>query len=100
MLDKMVIKHCAPTLAGLKTGDIFNYIFENYQEAQNTIDQLNSCLNQKGVYMEVLFEREKSLLVYVYRKNKLSCDFSCPMIKNFLKEQGYTSTDIETALDV
>ncbi|MBN7773415.1 DUF3793 family protein [Clostridium aminobutyricum] len=98
MLEKMVIEHCAPTLAGLKTGDLFNYNFEDYQNAQESIRQLSGLLNKRGIYLEVLFEREKSLLIYVYRENKLSSDLSCPMIREFLENQGYNSTDIKTAL--
>ena len=32
MSEKHIVQNCAPTLAGLKTGNIFQYPYENKQE--------------------------------------------------------------------
>lgn len=29
MLEKYLVEHCAPTLASLKTANLFNYSFDN-----------------------------------------------------------------------
>lgn len=98
MLEKMVIEHCAPTLAGLKTGDLFNYTFSEYGIARNSIQKLSKVLNKRGIYVEELCKRERSVLLYVYRRNKLLVDLSCPMVREFLEEQGYCLADTQDAL--
>ena len=32
MPDEMIIRHCAPTLAGMKTGNMFTYHFKDASE--------------------------------------------------------------------
>ena len=32
MLEKSVIKHCSPTLASIKTGNLFTYKYESEEE--------------------------------------------------------------------
>lgn len=89
MLEKLIIEQCAPTLANLKTGEIVNFRFKDKNKAKEEVNLLNEKLAAKGVNIEILVEREKSLLLYVYRKERLKCDLSCPLVRNFLKNQGY-----------
>ena len=54
MFDSMLIKHCSPTLAGLKTAGLFNFRFCSEQEAQQTLSLWNRNLNPKGVCIRIL----------------------------------------------
>ncbi|QHI71821.1 DUF3793 family protein [Aminipila terrae] len=99
MLEKLIIENCAPTLANLKTGEIVNYKFKKYQKAKDDIYRLNRKMQLKGVSIEILAEREKSFLLYVYRGKRLICDLSCPIAKKLLEMQGYFSEDITGAIN-
>lgn len=100
MLEKLIIEKCAPTLANLKTGEIVNYRFENIKSCQKNVRLLNDKLELRGVNVEILQKREKSVLLYVYRKNRLAHDLSCPMARSLLKKQGYTGTDADKAIQM
>ncbi|MGN0712072.1 MAG: DUF3793 family protein [Anaerovoracaceae bacterium] len=98
MLEKLIIENCAPTLANLKTGEIVNFKFENIEKAREEVRTLDRILESRGVNLEILKEREKSLLLYVYRKNRLQHDLSCPMARSFLEQQGYKHGKIENTV--
>ena len=95
-LEKVVIETCATTLANLKTGEIVNFKFEDLEQARKDVAVLNDSLAGKGVTLEILKERNDSLMLYVYRKNRLACDLACPKARSFLEQQGYNLDNIET----
>lgn len=41
MSDEFIIRHCSPTLAGLKTGNLFNCPFQDKEELLLSIRSLN-----------------------------------------------------------
>ena len=49
MSDEMIIRHCSPTLAGLKTGNIFSCPYSNKKELFCAVRSLNQRLVPKGV---------------------------------------------------
>ena len=49
MSEELVIRHCAPTLAGMKTGSMFSCMFETKDEMRDTIRRLNRIFFQKEV---------------------------------------------------
>ena len=67
MLEKYLIRHCSPTLASLKTANLFNVPFETEEDLENQIHSWNACLTDKGVSLTILRVRRKNALVYVYR---------------------------------
>ena len=44
MSDEMIIRHCSPTLAGLKTGNIFSCPYSNNKELFCAVRSLNQRL--------------------------------------------------------
>lgn len=44
MSDEMIIRHCSPTLAGLKTGNIFSCPYSNKKELFCAVRSLNQRL--------------------------------------------------------
>ena len=54
MLEQKMIEHCSPTLAGLKTANIFNYRFSSIDILLEEIQAENQKLNRKGVFIEIL----------------------------------------------
>lgn len=95
MCENLIIKHCAPTLAGLKTGSLFNCSFNDFLHLQDQIVKWNGVLNPKGVQMNLLRHTEDKALIYVYRPKKLAHDIEHDEVKDFLLVNGYISCDAE-----
>lgn len=89
MSEEALILHCSPTLAGLKTGNIFSADFENKETLYNEIRNLNHLLHKKGLRVLPLRCQNQRALIYLYRPAKLKADFQCCEVCRILKEQGY-----------
>ena len=89
MFDSMLIKHCSPTLAGLKTAGLFNFRFCSEQEAQQTLSLWNRNLNPKGVCIRILKMNSCRALIYVYRRTLLGRLLADERIQAFLAPYGY-----------
>lgn len=48
MLEKSVIEHCSPTLASIKTGNLFTYKYESEEELWKSVEDFNECVREKG----------------------------------------------------
>lgn len=89
-IEREIIKECSPTLAGLKTGNLFNYKYKDIAQFRKELADINRKLNLKGVYVTFLKRNEKSALLYVFRPDRLENDLSQPEAQNVLKAFGYT----------
>ncbi len=94
----LILQYCAPTLAGIKMGNLFSYKYNSFTELTEHVAQKNTLLNQKGVYFEVLKTNGTKALVYVYRKRQLQERLSCPNVRHFLQKNGYSSLSIGDCL--
>ena len=100
MPTEMIVRHCAPTLAGLKVGNLFSYRYEDSKELHETIRERNASLNKKGVYFVLVKEENGMALVYVYRRKQLEKILADPEIQSFLMKYGYFAFDIDSCLKV
>ncbi len=91
MIDEMVIRHCAPTLAGLKTANMFNCDYETEEEMKQEIRFLNRRLSGKGIFAVPLRYSKRSALIYICRPDKLRADLTDSKAKHILETQGYGS---------
>ena len=74
MLEWKIIEHCSPTLAGLKTANIFNYRFSSTDSLLEEIQAENQKLNQKGVFIEVLkIKLKTSSEIKILKLSNLLC---------------------------
>ena len=48
MSEEMIIQHCAPTLAGMKTGNLLPVLIRQKKELQKEIRHLNSSAGLQG----------------------------------------------------
>ncbi len=100
MSTELIIKHCSPTLAGLKIGNLFSCNYNDYNELNNTMGFFNGLLNCKGVYLVVLRCAGGRALIYVYRKNRVESILKDVKVQNFLALYGYSDFSLEACLDL
>ena len=98
MSEETIIKHCAPTLAGLKTGSLFTALYESERQLEEDLARLNRILNEKGLRVIRLRARAGRALIYVYRPGKLKQDLSAEAAASILKECGYKEPVSENCL--
>lgn len=98
MSEALLIRHCAPTLAGIKPGNLFNIEIHCEPELAHTLQTFNADLNPKGVYVTCLRYRHARALLYVYRPRLLMDDFAEPERRAFLIQKGYDPDHLAHAL--
>ena len=89
MSEEMLIRHCAPTLAGLKTGNMYNDAFESEAHLRESVCALNRRFRRKGLHVVPLRYRNGRALLYVYRPGKLAKDLLHKTAADILTAGGY-----------
>ena len=92
MSEEILVRHCSPTLANIKTGNLVNCRIDSVYRLKKDIISLNSVLNAKGVSIRVLYCSSERALIYVYRPEKLNADMQNGKDKKFLNSIGYRGT--------
>ncbi len=96
MIKKALVEHCAPTLAGIKTGNIFS-VRTNLPGINDELRMLNRILLKKGLHLVTINMKDRTL-IYLYRPEYLQKDLSDPDAKMILKEKGYPCGDYRYCL--
>ncbi|MBP3476855.1 MAG: DUF3793 family protein [Lachnospiraceae bacterium] len=99
MFEKYLIENCAPTLASLKTANLFSYTYPSIAKLQETIAYWNKRMTDKGVTFTVLRVNSATALVYVYREAYLHRDLQKPGVAQLLRHFGYDSMETEEVLE-
>ena len=99
MLENGMIRHCAATLAGIKTANMFSYKFSDADSLEQELQQVNEKLNEKGVFVTVLKIQDTKALIYVYRRSRLESDLSQQEVKNILSDCGYEKAEMEECIE-
>lgn len=89
MSEDLFIRQCAPTLAGLKTGNLFSCEFKNENEMKETVRNINRRLRDKGLCFIPMRFCGTSALLYLYRPEKLKDDLCSLHAKEILGGCGY-----------
>ncbi len=90
MSEELIIRHCAPTLANLKTGSLFVCPITDRPSFFSSLRSLNELLVPKGLRALPLRIREHSALVYLYRPSRLKKDLEDPAAIKILQDHGYS----------
>ena len=93
MSEDLVIRHCAPTLAGIKTGNLFSCACPCKAALTKELCRLNRKLVPKGIRALLLRVQKGRALIYVYRPNALECDLADHRSRGLLLRYGYTPGD-------
>ena len=67
MSEEVFIRHCSPTLAGMKAGNMFSSNFESFEQLKAYVDELNEMLNPKGMQVIILRYKDGFSLIGVFR---------------------------------
>ena len=79
MSEELVVEQCSPTMAGLKTGNLFSCPAEDTRTLRQSIRRLNQRLVPCGIRLVPVKSLGDRELIYMYRPEKLRRD---------LREQG------------
>lgn len=89
MSEELVVRQCAPTLAGIKTGSLFSCPCDSPEELRQEVRRINRLLAGKGLCLLPLrFDGGRALL-YLYRPSRLRQDLEDAEAVRLLEESGY-----------
>lgn len=91
MSEQTIIYHCSPTLAGIKTANLFACSYESRTKLIKEIQSFNKSLLHKGILMIPVRMNDGRALIYVYRPAKLESDLNDELAVKLLNEHGYES---------
>ena len=99
--EAVLVRQCAPTLAGMKPGSIFCFKHPALEISRQKARLWNERLTPFGLSVRILLERpgSGSVIVYVYRPRDLEPLLSDDTCRRFLRDVGYTGTDLGDLLD-
>ena len=89
MSEEVMVRQCAPTLAGLKTGSLFTHPYTTQHTLRLEIAEMNRRLRGKGLCLLPLRFMEKRALLYLYRPGRLRCDLQDAQAQALLARMGY-----------
>lgn len=89
MLDRYLVAHCSPTLAGLKSANIFNYPFTSVKRLNKELEVCRGLLHPKGVSIHLLRRSGETALVYVCRSRQVQKELQKQEVSDFLSRYGY-----------
>lgn len=95
MSEKLIVQHCSPTLAGMKTGSLFSCRMESRKALSEYVRCLNRRLVRKGLRVIPVCISERRALIYLYRPAQLERDFSEKMVQDILRQHGYACENPE-----
>jgi len=90
--EDQIVRYCAPTLAGIKTGSLFA-VHNTTDGFRHFISAFNRNMRQKGIRIIPLKVSEDYTLVYLYRPEMLKRDLKDPLAENILQRFGYPTFD-------
>ncbi len=98
MSEEAMVRNCAPTLAGIKTGNLFSYRYDSIDEMLDSVRFWNVRLREKGIRILPLRYRKSHALIYLYRPAHLADDLHNEEAKAILRLCGYKPDTAEKCI--
>ena len=98
MCEDTLIRCCAPTLAGIKTGSLFSFPYPTPREMGADLRALNALLGSRGLRLLPLRYGDGRALLYLFRPAKLRRDLRAACAEELLREAGYDGLRPEQCL--
>lgn len=96
-IEHALIEHGAPTLAGIKTANLFPVKTEG-EDVVRSLRRVNRILNGKGIRAIPLKKKSDSVLLYLFRPERLREDLKQPETVCMLEEMGYPSSRMDLCI--
>lgn len=93
MSEELLVRHCSPTLAGLKTGNMFTMSYKTKKDVNKDVRRLNRILVPKGLRVLPLRYNKNRVLIYIYRPKQLQKDLNNCYACKILNKFGYNSSN-------
>lgn len=87
-LERSIVKHAAPTLAGIKPASLFTCP-EPFERLERDLALCRSRLAAESVSVDALAKRQRSTLLLVSRKTLMQQTLECDRTQDFLRSEGY-----------
>lgn len=98
MSEDYLIRNCAPTLAGIKTANLFTCPFSSRPQLLQALRRMNLRLKGKGLRILPLRISGNRALIYLYRPRKLAADLENSLAVRLLRQQGYAPGSCQKTL--
>lgn len=98
MSDAFLVEHCAPTFAGLKTGNLFRISYADIEAFGEELRELNGILKRKGLRAVPVRMTAEFALVYLYRPDFLKRDLGCEEAARLLTSLGYEPQSVNRSV--
>ena len=95
MSEETVVRQCAPTLAGIKTGSLFPCPYDSREELLQDVRSLNKRLVPKGLCLLPMRYQGNRALLYLYRPRCLRRDLTNDLATEVLSGAGYQGKSCE-----
>lgn len=89
MSEELIVRCCAPTLAGIKTGSMFSTDFDSREQLMKELRQLNRELSPFGICVVSLRYHDKKALLYLFRPASLQRDMTRREARELMAAEGY-----------
>ena len=89
MSEDHVVRHGAPTLAGIKTGSLFTCPVEDRKGFLREVSRYDRQLAPRGIRLRVLRFSERGALLYLLRPERLRRDLADPAARRLLGGLGF-----------
>ena len=87
--EETVVRQCAPTLAGIKTGSLFPCPYDSRQQLLADIRRMNRVLVPRGLCLLPMRLGQGRALLYLYRPQALRRDLDDDLSCRLLRQAGY-----------
>lgn len=98
MSDEFLVRHCSPTILGMKTGNIFTCCFESEKTERDYIKDLNRRLVSKGIRIIPLRRHNGNTLIYIFRPSLLKKELKNGLTHSSLEKLGYSCDSIDKCI--
>ncbi len=95
MPEEIIVDQCSPTMAGIKTGNLFTAPAEDKESFTRGLREINKMLVPKGLRLLPLKFTEKYILLYMYRIEDLKKDLNTDEARNILKDKNYPLANVD-----
>ncbi len=98
MSEELLVRHCSPTLAGIKTGNMFPCSYSTVKELMEAIRWANRKLVPKGLRVIPLHYRDGRALIYVFRPKGVEKVLQDQQAISVLQKRGYKDLRVEPCI--